>query len=245
MKKDRVEAIYRILQENSQVSVEELVSQLKVSPATVRRTLQLMEDEKLLTRYYGGAILNKDQEIEPNMYAKHLVNMEEKRQIARYAASLINNNDIIYIDAGTTTEMMVDYIYAKNVLVVTQALSVLNKLYEKQIRCYTLGGYIKFRTNIIIDNDVIERISKLHFSSAFLGTNAIHPFLGFSTTNEIEALLKKAIIDNTDSPYILADTSKFDQLSNVKFADADAAYIITNRSSSQPDFSAYRKVIVI
>ena len=154
MKRDRAEAIYRIIQQKQQVSVEELSAQLNISPATVRRTLQVMEDEKLIHRNYGGAVLNKEQEIEPNMYAKHLVNMDEKKRIARYSASLINDNDIIYIDAGTTTEMMVDYIYAKNILVVTQALSVMNKLYEKQIRCYTLGGYIKFRTNIIIDNDI-------------------------------------------------------------------------------------------
>ena len=245
MKRDRAEAIYRIIQQKQQVSVEELSAQLNISPATVRRTLQVMEDEKLIHRNYGGAVLNKEQEIEPNMYAKHLVNMDEKKRIARYSASLINDNDIIYIDAGTTTEMMVDYIYAKNILVVTQALSVMNKLYEKQIRCYTLGGYIKFRTNIIIDNDIIERISKLHFNSAFLGTNAIHPFFGFSTTNEIEALLKKAIIDNTANPYVLADSSKFGQISNVKFADAKAAYIITNKTDEAIDTSPYREITFI
>ena len=245
MKRDRIATIYSFCQQSGKVLVADLVKSLGVSPATIRRDLQVMEDKKLVQRFYGGAIINKEMEIEPTMHAKHLINMQKKTLIAKYAASLIKDNDIVYIDAGTTTEIMIDYIHAKNILVVTQALSIMDKLYEKQIRCYTLGGYIKFSTNIIIDNDTIEKMAKMNFNISFLGCNGINSIFGFSTTNEIEAMLKKLIILKTEKPFILADSDKFNQISNIKFANAKDATIITDELLKNLDYSVYGKVISV
>lgn len=245
MKKDRIAMIYELCQQTREVLVEDLAEALNVSCATIRRDLQKMEDMKLVHRFYGGAVMNKDMEIEPTMNAKHLVNMSKKSQIAKYAAALIKDNDIVYIDAGTTTEMMIDYIHAKNILVVTQALSILDRLYERQIRCYTLGGYVKFSTNIIIDNDTVEKMANMNFNISFLGCNGIHSLFGFSTTNEIEAMLKKMIISKTENAYILADSSKFNQISNIKFAEKEDAVIITERLLEDLDYSSYGKIISI
>ena len=245
MKKDRLAIIYDLCQQTGEVLVEDLARELDLSQTTIRRDLQKMEDMKLVHRFYGGAVINKDTQMEPTMNAKHLVNMQKKAVIAKYAASLIQDNDIVYLDAGTTTEMMIDYIHAKNILVVTQALSILDRLYERQIRCYTLGGYIKFSTNIIVDNDTIEKMAAMNFNISFLGCNGIHSLVGFSTTNEIEAMLKKMIISRTKSAYILADSSKFDQISNIKFADKEDAVIITDKELDPQAVSDYGKVISI
>ena len=220
--------IYEHLQENSQVLVKDLADEFNISEATIRRDLQEMEDMKLCKRFYGGAFLNIDNTVEPSMDARHLVNMEKKVKIAKYAASLIKNNDIVYLDAGTTTEKIVDFIFAKNIIVYTQALSIMQKLYERQIKCYTFGGYIRFSTNIIVDNDTISRMANTRFNISFLGTNGINTLFGFSTTNETEASLKKVIIEQSDNPYILADSSKFNFISNIKFADIKDASIITD-----------------
>ncbi|MEA5026789.1 MAG: DeoR/GlpR family DNA-binding transcription regulator [Erysipelotrichaceae bacterium] len=245
MKNNRIASIYSLCQQSSRVMVDDLSKALGVSAATIRRDLQEMEEKKLVNRFYGGAVLNKDLENEPTMHAKHLINMQKKTIIARYAASLIKDNDVVYIDAGTTTEEMIDYIYAKNILVVTQALSVMDKLYERQIRCYTLGGYIKFSTNIIIDNDTIEKMAKMNFNISFLGCNGINAIFGFSTTNEIEAMLKKLIIAKSETPYILADSNKFNQISNIKFAGPKEAVIITDELLNDLDYSAYGKIIAV
>ncbi len=245
MREERIRQIYEILENAENTNADELARQLSVSPATIRRDLSEMERLKLIERYYGGARINKDIELEPSMHAKHLINMESKSRIARYSASLIRNNDVVYIDAGTTTEAIIDYISAKNILVVTQALSILQKLNDRQIKCYTLGGYIRFNTNIIIDNDTVEKISRLHFNIAFLGANGISPYFGFSTTNDIEAMLKKGIIRQADKTYVLADTSKFDVISYIKFAELDEADIITDAKDPKKDYSAYKRLLVI
>lgn len=242
---NRIEVIYNLCKNAStnRVNVGMLAETLGVSEATIRRDLQKMEDMHLLRRFYGGAVINKDIEYEPTMNAKHLTNMQMKSSISRYAASLIKDNDVVYLDAGTTTEKVVEHIRAKNILVFTQALSVVQALYERRINCYTFGGYLNFNTNIIIDSNAIERIKKYRFSIAFLGTNGINPLLGFTTTNEIEAMLKRQIISTTERPYILSDSSKFNVVSNIKFADINEAAIITEEQREDVDYSRYGKVI--
>ncbi len=243
MKNDRITFIYQLICEKNKVYVNEIAEALNVSPVSIRRDLLEMEQMNLVKRFYGGAILNQSVEHEPNMNAKHLVNMEAKRDVARYAASLIQNNDIVYLDAGTTTEQMIDFICAKNILVVTQALSIIEKLYRKQIRCYTYGGYVKFSTNIIIDGNTTERISELNFNNSFLGCNAINSIIGFSTTNELEAMLKAKIISLSKNAYILADSSKFDTLSDIPFAKIGEVTIITDSLKPDFDYTPYGKVI--
>lgn len=243
----RIETIYNLCKgsNTSRVNVNALAEQLGVSAATIRRDLQKMEDMHLLRRFYGGAVINKDIEYEPTMNAKHLTNMHLKSSIARYAASLIKDNDVVYLDAGTTAEQVVSHIRAKNILVFTQALSAIQALYERRINCYTLGGYLNFSTNIIVDGGVIERIKEYKFNIAFLGTNGINPLLGFTTTNEIEAMLKRQIISATETPYILSDSSKFNLTSNIKFAEIHEASIITEEKRSDIDYSKYGNVIFV
>ncbi len=243
----RIEIIYNLCKNSktNKVNVSVLAKELGVSEATIRRDLQKMEDMHLLRRFYGGAVINKDIEYEPTMNAKHLTNMQMKSPIAQYAASLIRDNDVVYLDAGTTTEKVVNHIRAKNILVFTQALSVVQALYERRINCYTFGGYLNFSTNIIIDSNAIERIKTYKFNIAFLGTNGINPLLGFTTTNEIEAMLKKQIISATEAPYILSDSSKFNLTSNIKFADIHEVAIITEEKRNDVDYSKYGKVIFV
>ena len=90
MKKDRLAIIYDLCQQTGEVLVEDLARELDLSQTTIRRDLQKMEDMKLVHRFYGGAVLNKDTQMEPTMNAKHLVNMQKKsghRQICRFVDS--------------------------------------------------------------------------------------------------------------------------------------------------------------
>ena len=245
MRSNRKSLIYAQMQTKQKVLVEDLAFEFGVSEATIRRDLQEMEDMNLCKRFYGGAFIDHDNVREPNMDAKHLINTDKKINIAKYAASLIRNNDIIYLDAGTTTEKIVDFIYAKNIIIYTQALSIMQKLYKRQIKCYTFGGYMRFSTNIIIDNDTIEKISNSRFNISFLGSNGIHPLFGFSTTNEIEANLKKAVIKQSINSFILADSSKFNFISNIKFADTKDVSIITDGIPKDISSSDFKEIICV
>ena len=95
------------------VSVTEIADALLISPATVRRDLQEMEDLGMIIRTHGGAKITGDQTEEPSMILKAESNSSEKKQIAYAAAKLIKDNQMVYLDAGSTTYAMIEYITAK------------------------------------------------------------------------------------------------------------------------------------
>ena len=109
---ERHELILRILNEKGAVSVAELTETLGVSESTVRRDLVELSEAGVLNKVHGGATLNKKQFImtEDTVNDKREKNVFEKRKIAEYAAKQITDSDFVYLDAGTSTLFMKDYL---------------------------------------------------------------------------------------------------------------------------------------
>lgn len=243
MSDKRISEIFSIVETKGTVTVSELVEMFGVSEATIRRDLQKMEDKDMIKRHYGGAIISESQQRETSLYVRSLSQLDEKSSIAKYAASLIHEGDIVYIDAGSTTSLIIDYITAKNILVVTQAINNISKLIEKNIRCYAAGGYLKNRTSVIIGMDTIEALDKMKYSISFIAGNGVHPLTGFTATEEMEAKLKQTIIKNSLQFYVVMDSSKFNKLNALKFSEIKDTNVITNELIDDFDYNAFKKVI--
>ena len=226
IKQTRWIKIAQLCKEKDRVTVEELVQILHVSPATVRRDLQEMEDQSLIVRYHGGAKSRDNMFDEPCMIIKNVSNVDPKRHIAYKAASLIQDNKMIYIDAGSTTLMMLQYISAKNITVVTPGVPHLALLGEKGISTIVLGGTLRWSTQAITGRQAVRQLSEMYFDECFVGTNGIHSQVGFTTSNEMEAETKALAIHHSKQSYVLADHSKFNVLCPVRFADLKEAEII-------------------
>ena len=122
---ERFERILEILREKQSVTVVELTEKLNTSESTIRRDLTELNRQGLLIKVHGGAtaiksVLSREEEV----ITKSKKHQEEKRKIAKYAASLINKEDIVYLDAGTTTEMMLDYLKEYDVIYVTNGIDL-------------------------------------------------------------------------------------------------------------------------
>lgn len=91
-----------------------------------------------------------------------------------------------------------------------------------------IGGRLKASTEAVVGPDCTEFIRKYHFSKAFMGTNGISLIAGFTTPDSDEAMIKKEAIKHTYMSYILADHTKFDQITSVTFADISDCCIITD-----------------
>lgn len=113
-----MQKILDILDSMGSVTVQQLMDELDTSESTIRRDLVAMDKKGYLTKVHGGAIVNNTNihTQDEKVINRLKQNRNEKEQIARYAASLIVDNDFVYIDAGTTTAVMIDYITAKNVV---------------------------------------------------------------------------------------------------------------------------------
>ena len=228
LKQHRWNKIADLCKEKESISVEELVNIIGVSPATIRRDLQSMEELKIITRYHGGAKISSKQYDEPHMILKSETNIKEKQAIARMAASLIKDHQMVYLDAGSTTFEMIQYIHAKNITVVTPGVRHILELLKKGIYTIVLGGPLRPETEAIAGRNTVEMIEKMYFDVAFIGANGIHEKVGFTTSNETEASTKNAAIRKSKVPFIITDSSKFFLLNPVQFARLQDAIIVTD-----------------
>ena len=237
MKNKRWGLILKMCEETSFVSTNDIVEKLNISEATARRDLRDMEDNGLIVRSYGGARLSENVIQEKSMSLKSFLNIEDKNKIAKYAASLIKDGMIVYLDAGTSTLEMIDYINAINITIVTNGIPHLLKLSKKNIKTFVLSGFVKSNTEAVTGKETVNQISHLNFDLAFVGVNGIHPKTGFTTTEEYEGEGKKMAIRQSKKSYILADNSKFNKLCFVPFANFDEATVIIANKVDDFDFS--------
>lgn len=233
---ERRDLIVAYINEKSAVTVTQLMEEFDASAATIRRDLSVLHDEHRIMKVFGGAtsLLTSDvSTFEPTVSAKAALNVEEKDLISKYAASLINDDDFVYIDSGTTTLEMIKYIENTRAKYITNGIVHAKKLLEKGLSTMIIGGRCKASTEAIIGPDCIEGISKYHFTKAFMGTNGISITAGYTTPDVDEALVKEEAVKHAYVSYILADHTKFGQVSSVTFADITSCCIITDKEVSK------------
>nr|WP_262377719.1 DeoR/GlpR family DNA-binding transcription regulator [Streptococcus cristatus] len=232
LKSKRKQLILEKVMKDKFVSLEYLVKALDTSESTVRRDLDELESERKLRRVHGGAeSLHFLQEEESNQ-EKSIKNIQEKTKIAQKAASLIQEYDVIFIDAGTTNELLVNELHDPSVTVVTNSIHHATKLVERNIPTVIIGGVVKRSTDASIGGVALNQIGQLNFDKAFIGMNGIDD--GFFTTPDMEeGAVKRAILENAKRTYVLADASKLGQTSFAKVAPISRARLITNQTESE------------
>ncbi len=232
LKSKRKQLILEKVTKDKFVSLEYLVKALNTSESTVRRDLDELESERKLRRVHGGAeSLHFLQEEESNQ-EKSIKNIQEKTKIAQKAASLIQEYDVIFIDAGTTNELLVNELHDPSVTVVTNSIHHATKLVERNIPTVIIGGVVKRSTDASIGGVALNQIGQLNFDKAFIGMNGIDD--GFFTTPDMEeGAVKRAILENAKRTYVLADASKLGNTSFAKVAPISRARLITNQTESE------------
>lgn len=236
---ERHKSIMDILSKKGIVKISDIVELTNTSESTIRRDLTYLESIHLLKRVHGGATLVRGRYTELSYNEKLIRNISEKSAIAEYAASLIQEGDCIYLDAGTTIFEMIKYIDKNNIVVVTNGIKHIESLVERGINTYILGGKIKAVTKAIVGIDAYESLKKFRFDKAFLGINGIHLQYGFTTPDADEATLKGNAIKLAKEAFVLADESKFGEVAFCKVADLKEATIITD--SKVENFDKYEK----
>ncbi|MBU0279059.1 MULTISPECIES: DeoR/GlpR family DNA-binding transcription regulator [unclassified Gemella] len=226
---ERRRKILQLLEEKNIVSLQELVLVCDVSEATIRRDLSLLEEKNLIFRTHGGAAKkNSTRGLESNITSKKSEFTLDKKEVAKYVCeNFIENGQTIYLDSGTSTYEMIDYLKNRNIKVITNSAYHLRKLLDNKIHTIILGGLIKHSTQAIIGMNAYEQLSKYSFDVCFIGCNGVDLDFGISTADENEAILKSLAIKNSKRKFILADISKFDHRKFYKFSNFDESTIVT------------------
>lgn len=227
----RYETILRMLDEKGSVTVTELKDLLDASESTVRRDITALAKAGRLIKVFGGAVAMEHimTGSEPTVAQKVEVNKEEKCRIAAYAAGLIEAEDFVFLDAGTTTGYMLDYLEEKNATFVTNAVAHAQKLASMGMKVLLIGGELKGSTEAVVGSQATEMIQKFHFTKGFFGANGVTKKTGFTTPEASEAVVKEIAMAHCRDRYVLADHDKFGRISSVTFASFQTAMILTDR----------------
>ena len=140
----------------------------------------------------------------------------------------------MYVDAGTTTELLIDFLENREAVYVTNAVSHAKQLAAKGCRVYLLGGEFNGTTEAIVGEEAVASVEKYHFTKGFFGVNGITVEQGFTTPEVREAMIKRKAMEHTGERYILADPSKFDAVSAVTFGSFGDAVILTTAEVPKP-----------
>lgn len=226
----RYEIILKLLREKKSITVAEVKDLLDTSESTVRRDITALHKAGKLTKVFGGAVA-LEQAVTAHEYTvaqKLEVNREEKRLVASYAAGLIEPEDFVYLDAGTTTGCMLEFIGEQDAVYVTNAVAHAQRLAAKGLRVILVGGELKGSTEAVVGSVAVQTVQQYHFTKGFFGANGVSRKAGFTTPDPNEAMIKRKAMEQCVAKYVLADCSKFNQVSSVTFGDFADAEVLTD-----------------
>jgi len=229
---ERQDKIVKYIEKVEKATIEDIMSLLKISRSTVRRYLIDLERKNLIIRTRGGALKKKYFKYEFSLNEKKDLNLDKKKKIAQIAKRFINEGDIIYISGGTTTLELAKILFdIKDLIVFTNAINILLELANNSgIEIKLVGGDFRKKTFSMVGQEAINYLDRYNFDKAFVGVNGISVSEGFTTPNELEAIVDGEVIKRSKESFILADETKFGAVafSNIcKIEDVD--YIITNK----------------
>ncbi len=229
---ERRKEILEILDNKEKISNEEMMSLLNVSKSTVRRDLIDLERKNLIIRSRGGALKKRYFKYEFSLNEKKDINLDKKKKIAQIAKKFIHEGDIIYVSGGTTTLELAKILFdIQELTIFTNAINILLELVNNSdIKIKLVGGDFRKRTLSMVGQEAVNFLDKYNFDKAFVGVNGISVGEGFTTPNELEAIVDGEVIRKSKEAFILADETKFGAVafSNIcKIEDVD--YIITNK----------------
>ncbi|MCD8325918.1 MAG: DeoR/GlpR family DNA-binding transcription regulator [Lachnospiraceae bacterium] len=218
---ERRNIILEKLQDEKRVVVSELASQFGVSEETIRRDLEKMEKDGLVTKSYGGAILNESTSIDMPFNVRKKVNVPGKQRMAELAAGLIRNGDHIILDASSTSVFIAKAIRdKKNLTVLTNSIEIIIELSDMpdwNIICS--GGSLKEGYLALVGPKALESLSSFNADKAFFSCKGIDIDRGITDGNEMFTQIKQVMMHSAARSILAVDSSKFDKIAFSRLCD--------------------------
>jgi DeoR family fructose operon transcriptional repressor len=211
----RHKKILEMVYQRKSVSADELAAEFGVSKITIRRDLDTLALDKLLERTRGGAVSISDLGFEEIFEDKDHSAKKEKTLIGRYMASLVQENETVFLNAGSTTLEVVRHLKGKRVRVVTNNAACLLLDLDPEIEMILLGGDYRPQSRSLVGAVAIASLQSIYSSVTVLGINGVSIKRGFTTAVQLETSINKAMIENSSGKVVVvADHSKMNCVSS-------------------------------
>ncbi|MCD6122390.1 MAG: DeoR/GlpR transcriptional regulator [Spirochaetales bacterium] len=241
--KKRLNEIIKLLSHKERMSVREIAETLSVSEMTIRRDLNNLQSGGIINRTHGGATLFDIRKTNGESYIlgeQIEKNAKLKSAIGLKAASLIEPNETIFLDSGSTTPFIAKYVDPEiPITVLCYTLKnafILNN--RKNTNLILAGGYYHKFSNIFHSREGCELIKKVRADKAFIAAAGIDIKLGLTTVFYFEADIKRAMVKSAQKVILVADSSKFGKVSTINFATLDEVHTIITDNGINEDMKS-------
>jgi len=245
---ERHERIMEILMQETSIEVSALAKLLNVTDATIRRDLKYLESKEKLYRTHGGAIYREEPIFWQTTTIEHRAkeHPEEKKRIARYVVSIVNDHDSLMIDGGSTNTAIAEELAKTrhNLMVVTNSQHIgeiiMNGIGENQ--AIIIGGELMYQTQNTVGPIAVNMIKNFRLDKAIISTTSIMPDQGCFSANPQEGEIKKQMILNANEVYIVVDSSKIGKYALYQFSDLnDIDAVITDAKIRKRDLETFHQ----
>lgn len=239
--------IIKILERDGKVQIDQLVQELQVSSMTIRRDLGQLEDESKLIRTHGGAVAVNVLISETPYQSKTVTRTEQKKLIAKYAATIIPEGCSLLLDSGTTTFEIAKIIKNRaDLTIITNDLKVASELVDSPSSVICTGGNVQSGIGAMSGPHTQSLLRQIKVDLLFLGTHAIDLDNGMSAPTMEKALIKKLMVASAKSIWLVADSSKFNKNAFSQICSLDEINgIITDSQISKEDLKRFGEQTII
>jgi DeoR/GlpR family transcriptional regulator of sugar metabolism len=217
---ERHKQILSLLTRQGRLSVTEIVNQFSISEATARRDLESLASQGKAQRVHGGVVAVEQAPPELPILERESEQQAEKTRIGRAAASLISNQETVFLGSGTTVlEVARNLRHHKNLTVITNSLPVLNVLAGiQEITVISLGGMLRVSELSFIGHITEQALAEVRADKVFMGTHGVSLEHGLTNDYLQETRTDRAIIKSGREVIIVADHTKVNRVSTVLLA---------------------------
>lgn len=230
---DRKKKIVTLIEQNGKVKVKNLATLLEVTPETIRKYLNDLQKDGKLKKVYGGAISTPTHIKEPPSFKRESMNKEEKRLIGKKAVDLINDNDVIGIDEGSTPFQLAKNLKdKKNLTIVTSSINsltvLINSISQNKItgKIILLGGEIDPIHQRVIGELSLEMLDKIYVDTYFISADGLSENGEITSYEVSKNMVTKKIIEHSNVNVLLIDHTKIGHRAHYKMTDLSQIDII-------------------
>lgn len=237
---ERTRYIISQLHKNGIINLKDVAKELDISEATVRRDFEKLENEGKLKRVTGGATLNEDTSennlVEMTVRTKRDVNYGGKLRAAKRACDFIEDGDCVFIDGGTSTALMAQFLEKRNIRIVTHSVLLLRSMSNPVADIILVGGNYLPHYGMAVGDLTRQMISQFSFDKAIISCTGIDVNDGTAFVNELATMtIKQIAMSNSSVNYLIMDSGKINRHSLCKFsALSDFKTIICDNDGDMP-----------
>lgn len=202
----RQQTILQMVIDQGRVSVVELAKTTGVSEVTIRQDLNLLEKMSYLRRAHGYAVPLDSEDVETRMMNNYAL----KRELAEFAASLVNNGETVFIENGSSNALLARTLAEqKEVTIVTVSSYIAHLLKETRCEVILLGGIYQKKSESMVGPLTRQYVQQVHFSKAFIGIDGWQPDTGFTGRDMMRSDVVNAVLEKGCEAVVLTDSTKF------------------------------------